>query len=305
MAGDFIKGEPQTSSSLNSSNVRTNADAVFEGDLEPLRVTAQSSPDMTVAVASDNDRAYVTGNTPIDFTGGNSGTFTMPAGGGEKEIDLLTLDSAGALGIITGTPTTGTPSPPTYPSNKMVLAEIYLRNGGTVIKNTDDSTNGYIFKARTPLFNLGGDIPYIRLHDSKATTVAGGGFTSGAWQKRTVTEDQDTGDNVTVSSSVITLEAGTYDCLINCTAQQVGRHQLRLWNDSDSATELVGANAASSASTDTVAIAVLQGRFIIAAQKDFEIQHRCQTTRSGDGFGAANSFGEDEVYSVAEFWKVA
>lgn len=154
-AGTVIKGEPQTSSSLNSSNVRINLDGIFEGDLEPLRVTAQSSPNMTVAVASDNDRAYIAGNTPLDYAGANSGAFSMPGGGGEKQIDLLTLDSAGALTITSGTPTTGTPSPPTYPLDKIVVAEVYLRNGGTVIKNTDDSTNGYIFKARTPLFNLG------------------------------------------------------------------------------------------------------------------------------------------------------
>lgn len=155
MAGIVIKGEPQTSSALNSSNVRINMDGIFEGDFEPLRVTAQDTPDMTVQVEGDNDRAYVSGNTALDYAGGNSGTFSNPPTTGYKKIDILTLDSSGTLGITAGTEHATTPVPPTYPSDKIVLAEIYLREGGTVIKNTDDSTNGYIYKARTPLFNMG------------------------------------------------------------------------------------------------------------------------------------------------------
>lgn len=150
------KGEPQTDAALASANVRTNLDGLFEGDFEPLRVRAQGTPDMTVQVEDDNSRSYVDGNIPLDFAGGNSPTFTAPAGASEKQIDILTLNSSGTLAITSGTPTTGTPVPPTYPTDKMVLAEIYLRNGMSSIKNTDDATNGYIFKVRSPLFNLGG-----------------------------------------------------------------------------------------------------------------------------------------------------
>lgn len=151
----FVKGEPQTSAALNSSNVRTNLDAIFEGDIEPLRVRAQSSPDMTVAVSGDNNRSYVNGNVALDFSGGNSSSFTAPTGVGEKRIDVLSVDSSGVLNITTGTDTTGTPTPPTYPEDELVLAEIYLRYGMSSVKNTDDSTNGYIFKQRTPIYNLG------------------------------------------------------------------------------------------------------------------------------------------------------
>ena len=156
---DMVKGEPQTDAPLASSNVRVNADALFESDVESLRVRAQVSPNMTVQVEDDNSRAYVQGNTALDFAGGNSPTFTAPVNAGEKRLDLLTLDSSRVLAIVTGTPTTGTPSPPDYPSDKMVLAEIFLRKDMASIKNTDDATNGYIFKARSPVFNLGGGVP--------------------------------------------------------------------------------------------------------------------------------------------------
>jgi hypothetical protein len=143
---------------------------------------------------------------------------------------------------------------------------------------------------------------YIKLIDSKATTVAGGTFTQDAWQKRTCTEEIDTGNLVSVSLSVITLEAGTYDCHITAASWGVARHQLRLYNTDDTAVMILGMNAYE-ASISTTATA--QGRFTLAAQKALEIQHYCETTQSGTGFGLPASFGLDEVYLVAEFWKVS
>ena len=307
---DMVKGEPQTDAPLASASVRTNLDALNESDVESLRVRAQTTPGMTVAVEDDNNRAYVDANTALDYAGGNSPSFTAPLNASEKQIDILTLDKDGVLAITSGTPTTGTPTPPTYPTDKMVLAEIFLRNGMASIKNTDDATNGYIFKARTPVFNLGIDqstihnVPYIRLHDSKATTTAGGTFTSGAWRKRTITEEQDTNDNVSVASSVITLEAGTYDCLIVCPVYAVDNTQARLRNTSDNTTEILSQSTNANNTAGAAINLIMQKRFTIAAQKTFEIQNRCQTTKTVDGFSRANSFGENEIYTVAEFWKV-
>ena len=83
MGGSFVENQPATSSSLNSSPLRTNLDSLFAGDLQPLRVLAQDTPDMTVQVAGDNNRAYVSGNTALDYAGGNSSSFSPPLGGGE------------------------------------------------------------------------------------------------------------------------------------------------------------------------------------------------------------------------------
>ncbi len=150
--------------------------------------------------------------------------------------------------------------------------------------------------------NLG--FPYIRLHDSKATTTNGGTFTSGAWRKRTVTEDQDAGSNVTVSSSVIVLAAGTYDCNIVCPAFRVNRHKVRLRNTTAGTTILLSTNAYTDSSQSLNTNAVMRGRFTIATSQNVEIQHRCQTTNADEGFGESTDFGEAEIYTVAEFWKV-
>lgn len=144
---------------------------------------------------------------------------------------------------------------------------------------------------------------YIRLHDSKASTTNGGTFTSGAWRKRDITEDQDEGNNVSVASSVITLEAGTYDCFIRCPAFSVNTHKGRLRNTSDGEDTIIGSNAyafSSSGSSDSV----IQGRFTITAQKNFEIQHQCATTKTTNGMGVPfTASGNNEIYTVAEFWK--
>lgn len=162
-----------------------------------------------------------------------------------------------------------------------------------------DSRNVWTFNE---IVGLGGG--YIRLHDSKATTTEGGTFTSGAWQLRTVTEDMDTGNNCSVATNVITLEAGTYDCFIQCPANEVQAHQARLRNTSDGVNLLLGHSAYSYGAGFGQASSIIQGRFTINSQKTLEIQHRCQTTMGTSGFGKANSFGENEIYTTAEFWKV-
>ena len=145
---------------------------------------------------------------------------------------------------------------------------------------------------------------YIRLHDSKATTTDGGTFTQDAWQKRTVTEDQDTQNFSTVTSSVIVLTAGTYDCLIRCPGKQCANHQAKLENTTSGSPVLIGGNTEAVVNNASTSHSVIQGRFTITASQNLEIQHRCSSTKATTGFGEANSFGENEIYTVAEFWRI-
>ena len=150
------------------------------------------------------------------------------------------------------------------------------------------------------------DIPYIEIRDEKAAGTAGGGFTSGVWQTRTLnTEHADTGSHASVASNQITLAAGTYEVDITCPAAVVGTHQAMLYNVTDSATTLIGHSAQTATGSTVITHARITGRFTIASQKVFEIRHRCTTTKATDGMGIAANFGETEIYTVARFWKVA
>ncbi len=150
-----------------------------------------------------------------------------------------------------------------------------------------------------------GGIGHIILWEQQTANTAGGTFTSGSFQTRVLnTEHLDTNGDCSLSSNQITLTAGTYDCHIRCPAFVVNQHKARLRNVTDSTTVLVG----SSEYDDGAAgggHSFIVGRFTIAASKALEVQHRGQNTRATNGFGVASNFAEIEIYTVAEFWRIA
>lgn len=144
---------------------------------------------------------------------------------------------------------------------------------------------------------------YIKLADSKTSGTHGGTPSAGSWNKRTVTEKLDTGNNIVVSSSVLVLSVGTYDCLISAPAYRGERHQLRLRNTTTNTTVLVGSSEECEASAFPQTRSFLVGRFTIAASQNIEIQHWIEASFAGQGFGRANGNAESEIYTIAEFWK--
>jgi hypothetical protein len=146
----------------------------------------------------------------------------------------------------------------------------------------------------------------IILKDIKATTVAGGTFTSGAWQTRALnTVERDAYNRCTLAANQFTLAAGTYKIKAYAPGYACGAHQARLRNITDGATTIPGASVYSESGAGPQTPALIEGVFTITAAKTFEIQHRCATTRATDGLGVANSFGESEVYSTVELEKIA
>ena len=147
---------------------------------------------------------------------------------------------------------------------------------------------------------------YIKLSDVQSSGTVGGAFTSGAWRTRIInTEDSDTGSNCSISSNQITLDAGTYECSITAPGYSVDAHKARLQNITDTATTLLGSSAYANSGNAVQVDSIIVGRFTIAAQKTFEVQHRCVTSNGTNGLGVASGFGVSEIYTVAEFWKVA
>ena len=147
---------------------------------------------------------------------------------------------------------------------------------------------------------------YILVIDQKPAGTPGGTFTSGSWEVRDIqTTVADTGSLITgLGASILGLTAGTYRVRISCPANNVTRHQARLYNLSDSAVELVGTSETTNAA-GIVTRSLIEGRITIASAKGFSIEHRCSSTRATDGYGVAANFGEAETYTVAEFVKEA
>lgn len=117
--------------------------------IRDLRATAQSTPDMTVAVASG--RAYIA-NSLVTYAGGNSPSFTAP--GADNRIDLLTMNASGTLAITQGA-AAASPSAPAIPDDLLPICYVYLKNTSTSIRayDTSTATHGYIQFDVRPFIN--------------------------------------------------------------------------------------------------------------------------------------------------------
>jgi hypothetical protein len=147
---------------------------------------------------------------------------------------------------------------------------------------------------------------YVKVSDQKTSGTNGGNFTSGAWQTRTInTEDSDDQNIASISSNQITLEAGTYTCFISAPGTLVGLHKARLYDTTGGGVVLLlGQNAGTDTSGTLINTdnSLICGQFTLTIQSVLEVQHRCSNTNA-NGFGSACSFGVNEVYTVAEFWR--
>jgi hypothetical protein len=108
---------------------------------------------------------YRIGISNVYFAGGNTSTFTAPVS--NRRIDLVTLDSSGTLGVVTGTEL-ASPVPPTYPANKLVVCEVLHRITETIIRDWNDGgLQGYISNDSRPLLAP----PYISDTSQVATQI--------------------------------------------------------------------------------------------------------------------------------------
>jgi hypothetical protein len=144
----------------------------------------------------------------------------------------------------------------------------------------------------------------FHVRDEKSSGTAGGGFTSGSFQTRTLnTSVTNEISGASLSSNQIILPTGTYFIIATAPAFLVANHKARLRNITDSSNTLLGTNEYADGNISTTSFVF--GRFTIAAQKTFELQHRCAATKTGNGFGVDINISTTEDYSNVMIWKVA
>lgn len=143
----------------------------------------------------------------------------------------------------------------------------------------------------------------VILQDQKAQGTQGGTFTSGDWRTRTLnTEVLDTGNICSLVGNQFTLPPGTYDIYAVAPAYSVNRTQARIQNITDGTTVLL--SQSTYAYSSVTVNCIILGRFTIASTKTFELQHRCQSTQSNNGFGEEANF-TTEIYSTVRIDKVS
>ncbi|MCG3197207.1 MAG: hypothetical protein GHCLOJNM_01692 [bacterium] len=113
---------------------------------DPLKVSAQATPSLTVKVASGIalGPTYAMGLSS-DETVPAAGAFVAPSG--NPRIDSIGIRETGEWVIAAGTES-ATPSAPLLDPDVVRLADVYLRVGATSIKNSDDGVNGYLIDRR-------------------------------------------------------------------------------------------------------------------------------------------------------------
>ena len=146
---------------------------------------------------------------------------------------------------------------------------------------------------------------FATLSDQKASGTAGGTFTSGAYQTRTLqTLVDDTGIVTSLASNQFVLSAGTYYIDAWALGHRVGTHKAKIRNITDSTDALIGGVTTIGTATDLSNISPVKGTITITAAKTFELQHRCSSTFATEGFGRAATFGDVEIYSTVKITKV-
>ena len=160
---------------------------------------------------------------------------------------------------------------------------------------------------KAPLNSLARAITqYARISDTKAANTNGGGLTSGSFVTRTInTEDTDPDGIVSIASNQFTLQGGTYRIAARAPAYGVNRHKARLRNITDGSDALLGTSEFNQDSSNVTTNSLIVGQITIASAKTFEIQHRVEITNATNGGGNGSNFGDSEVYTVVEIWKVA
>lgn len=108
-----------------------------------LKVVPSDPVSMTVTVQAGG---ALISNECAALLANDTATFTAPSSPNSR-IDLIQLDQNGEVTVKAGTAGVS-PSAPSDDSDKITLAEIYIRYNSTSIKATDDATNGYITDRR-------------------------------------------------------------------------------------------------------------------------------------------------------------
>lgn len=140
--------------------------------------------------------------------------------------------------------------------------------------------------------------------------IDGGTFTAGGWRTRTLNfADVNEISGASLSSSQITLPAGTYFTMWRAPAYNVSYHQSRLYNITNGTTLISGSSQWASNGTGVQNDTWGTGRFTLSGAKVLELQHRCSVTVTTYGFGTAAGTGgwsgeTSEVYADILIWRI-
>ena len=225
---------------------------------------------------------------------------TPPGGFGyffEKLSKPFYINSNGDVFDLTQGSAIATPASQIIEASGPTTLGIGIVNDGEYLKRSGE----YIVGVSTP---TGSTVGYVLLRDEKAPGT-GGGTSNVGWQARDInTEVADTGNLCSFDGIFIVLEPGTYRYEISAPAFEAGRHKVFLYNNT-LGDWVIGSNGTLESSSYDQTRSVDKGVFTILEQSSFEIDHYTEESTLEFGLGLALNGDWNEVFTVAEFWKIA
>ena len=148
---DAVAGLIGTADDITAGSTKLTEDLDTHARAMASLVHEQDTPDMTLAVEAFN----TVGPTGIvSYAGGNTATIVAPVT--NPRIDLIVYSTVSSAIAVRGGTEGASPSAPTPTIGDIILAEVYLRVGQTVIRDRDSgSTRSYIRRWYQPaIYNL-------------------------------------------------------------------------------------------------------------------------------------------------------
>ncbi len=280
-----------------------------------------SGADATTAdIADSSNKRYVTdanltviNNTSGTNTGdqtnisGNAATATLAAAatilGTTRTIDGQNFNGSANITVIA--PGTTAASAKTAIVDADFIPLIDSESSNILKKSTWTAIKAFLKTYFDTLYSTTGSVvPYAKVVHKTSTTVGGGTHTAGSFEKVPLSHIiHDANSIVSLSSSVVTLQAGTYRIKAYVTTYQVNLSQAIWKNTSDTIIYLGQSGFDGQAAMNLNKVIVAE--FTIAGAKNFELQDYCGSTVATNGWGRAGASGQDEIYSTLEIWKIS
>jgi len=142
-------------------------------------------------------------------------------------------------------------------------------------------------------------------NETQSSGTQGGASVTGSFLKRVLNTTVTNGiTGCTLTSSVISLPAGSY--VFYGVAPFIGTNdvQLRLQNTTASTTIGIGSNAVAASATNVTSSITILSFVTLTTTSNIELQYQCTNAKATNGLGNATGFG-NEVYSQIQITKVA
>lgn len=192
------------------------------------------------------------------------------------------------------------------------LALLFLLYGTVCAAEGDLAVNGNLtvgtqitFPGSSVQTTAFGPGAYVKVSDVKPSGTCSQAVAAGRWNTRNLnTTDNDVSGIAILDSNQITLMPGTYVAHIYAPFYAAGAGPARLQNVTDGITIINGTSIYGAPGVGVVTYSVMMGMFTITANKHLEVQQYFSGAPACPGGTSLGIPGRNEVYTVAEFWKV-